>query len=381
MQLVLRQLGASDTQIGFLAAQWGFSTIPMVLAGYFTGHLRRKKAVVVWGHFLCILPVILLAAALQWAPSNTAKVWYVLGTQYGFGLSVGLLIPIWLTFMGKVMPKDKIGSGFGVTFCFQTMAGFGAGKLAETLLTRDPAGIARLVAVAAVTMTLANFFFIPVREPETEAEPRAASFRTWIRELVAQLRANPAVRRLLAAEVLFSAQYGVVGFYAARAADFGGTAATGASFTMGVTAAQSVSSLLGGWLVDRIGPKPVLVAGRLAVVAAAAIAWQARSVNALFPAAICVGLFWGVRSSSGFALFRQVSGKEEVTSLYGLFTLLVAPVAAATPLVAGWGMSHHHWGAPSMFAVCGLAVLASIVVLLAGVRPGPPATRLTMKAS
>ena len=373
MQLVLRQLGASDMQIGFLAAQWGFSTIPMVLAGYFTGHLRRKKAVVVWGHFLCVLPVALLAAALAWVPSNAAKVWCILATQYAFGISVGILVPIWLTFMGKVMPRDKIGSGFGVTFCVQTLAGFGAGMLAASLLDRNPSGVAPLVAVAAITMALANFFFIPVREPETDAEPRAESFRTWIRELVAQLRANPAVRRLLAAEVLFSAQYGVVGFYAARAADFGGTAATGARFTMGVTAAQSISSLLGGWLVDRIGPKPVLVAGRLAVVAAAAFAWHARSVNALFPAAICVGAFWGVRSAAGFALFRQVSGKEEVTSLYGLFTLLVAPFAVATPLVVGWGLARHHWGAPAMFGVCGLAVVASVVVLVAGVRVRPNA--------
>ena len=368
MQLVLRQLGASDTQVGFLAAQWGFSTIPMVLAGYFTGHLRRKKAVVVLGHFLCVIPVALLAAALAWVPSNAAKVWCILAAEYAFGLSVGILVPIWLTFMGKVMPRDKIGSGFGVTFCFQTLAGFGAGILASWLLTRNPQGVAPLVAVAAIMMTIANFFFIPVREPETDAEPRAESFRKWIRELVPQLRANPAVRGLLASEVLFSAQYGIVGFYAARASDFGGTARTGAVFTMGVTAAQSVSSLLGGWLVDRIGPKPVLVAGRIAVVAAAAFAWHARSVNALFPAAICVGAFWGVRSASGFALFRQISGKEEVTSIYGLFTVLVAPFAVAAPLLAGWGLSLHHWGAPAMFAVCGIAVVASVVVLVAGVR-------------
>ncbi|MEK7466033.1 MAG: MFS transporter [Planctomycetota bacterium] len=368
MQLVLRQLGASDTQVGFLAAQWGFSTLPMVLSGYFTGHLRRKKAVVVWGHFLCVIPVALLAAALAWVPSNSAKVWSILAAEYAFGLSVGILVPVWLTFMGKVMPRNRIGSGFGITFFFQTLAGFGAGLLAAWMLKRNPGGVAQLVAVTAIVMALANFFFIPVREMETDAEPRAGKFSTFLGELMVQLRANPAVRRLLAAEVLFSAQYGVVGFYAARAADFGGNASTGALFTMAVTGAQSVSSLLGGWLVDRIGPKPVLVAGRLAVVAAAAFAWQARSVNALFPAAICVGAFWGVRSAAGFALFRQVSGKEEVTSLYGIFTVLVAPFAVATPLIAGWGLAHHRWGAPAMFAVCGVAVLASVLLLVVGVQ-------------
>lgn len=367
IQVVLRRLGASETQVGFLAAQWGFSCLPMVLAGYFTGHLRRKKTVVVWGHFLCVVPVALLAAALAWVPSNAAKVWCVLGAEYAFGMAIGILVPIWLTFMGKVMPREKMGSGFGVTFFFQTLAGIGAGLLAERLLRANPGGVAQLIAVTAVVMTVANFFFIPVREPETDAEPRAGKFLPFLRELFVELRANPNVRRLLAAEFLFAAQYGVVGFYAARAADFGAKEVDGARFTIAVASAQALSSLFGGWLVDRIGPKPVLAAGRLAVVGAAAFAATAHTIGGLLPAALCVGAFFGVRSAAGFAMFRAVTDKEEVTSLYGLFTLLLAPVAALTPLVAGWGLAHHRWGAPGMFVVCGASVLVSIVVLLVGV--------------
>ncbi len=368
IQLVMRDLGASPTQIGFLAAQWGISTFPMVLAGYFTGHLRRKKGVVVWGHYLCVIPVALLAAALAWVPSNAAKVWCILAAEYAFGLSVGILIPIWLTFMGKVMPPKKMGTGFGVTFFFQTLAGAGAGQLAAWVLVRWPGNVAACIAATAVIMAIANVFFIPVREPETAAAPRPEAFWPYLRELFGQLRTHTQMRAFLAAELLFSAQYGIVGFYAARAADFGGNSATGAEFTSIVACSQAVSSLLGGWLVDRIGPKPVLVAGRLAVVAASFFAWRATGIHSLYPAALCVGAFWGVRSSAGFAMFRAVSGKEEVTSLYGLFTLVVAPFAAAVPLIAGWGLARHHWNAPGLFAVCGAAVLASVVLLLAGVR-------------
>lgn len=373
IQLVMREYGASDTQIGFLAAQWGFSTFPMVLAGYFTGHLRRKKSVVVWGHYLCVLPVALLAAAIAWVPSNAARVWCILAAEYAFGLSVGVLIPIWLTFMGKVMPPKKIGSGFGVTFFFQTLAGAGAGQLAAWILARWPGHVAACIGVTAAVMAVANVFFLPVREPETEAAPRPAAFLPFLRELFGQLRTHPQMRALLAAELLFCAQYGIVGFYAARAADFGGNAATGATFTSAVAISQAFSALIGGWLVDRIGPKPVLAAGRLAVAVAAVFAWRATGIGALIPAALCVGAFWGVRSSAGFAMFREVSGREEVTSLYGLFTLVVAPFAAAVPLVAGWGLSRHHWGAPGLFAVCGALVLVSVAVLVAGVRTRRPA--------
>ncbi|MCC6737749.1 MAG: MFS transporter [Planctomycetia bacterium] len=372
IQLVMRQYGASDTQIGFLAAQWGFSTFPMVLAGYFTGHLRRKKSVVVWGHYLCVIPVALLAAAVAWVPSNSAKIWRILAAEYAFGLSVGVLIPIWLTFMGKVMPPKKMGSGFGVTFFFQTLAGAGAGQLAAWILVRWPGNVAACIGITAVVMAVANVFFLPVREPEAEAAPRPAAFLPFLRELFGQLRTHPQMRALLAAELLFCAQYGIVGFYAARAADFGGNAATGATFTSVVAIAQAFSALLGGWLVDRIGPKPVLAAGRLAVAVAAVFAWRATGIGALIPAALCVGAFWGVRSSAGFAMFREVSGREEVTSLYGLFTLVVAPFAAAVPLVAGWGLSRHHWGAPGLFAVCGALVLVSVAVLVAGVRTRRP---------
>jgi len=139
-----------------------------------------------------------------------------------------------------------------------------------------------------------------------------------------------------------------------------------------VALAQAVSSLAGGFAVDRFGPKPVLVAGRLAIVAAAAFAWQAASVAALLPAAICVGAFFGVRSSAGFAMFRAVAQREEVTSLYGLFSVFVAPFAAGTPLLAGWLLGRGLSPA-TLFAVCGAAAAASIVVLAVGVKVRQPA--------
>ncbi|MBI2922858.1 MAG: MFS transporter [Planctomycetes bacterium] len=367
VQLVLRDLGATHGQIGLLAAQWGFGTLPMVLAGYFTGHLRRKKAAVVWGHYVCVLPVAFLAAALYWVPSNSAKVWCVLAAEYAFGLSVGLLVPVWLTFMGKVLPPKKLGAGFGVTFFFQTLAAALAAWAASVILARRPDAVPHLVAVTALVMLVANAFYIPVREPETEGEAPAGAFHAYLRTLLGELRTNPAFRNMLFAEVLFCAQYGVVGFYAARAADFGGDVRTGAQFTLAIAAAQGVSSLLGGFLVDRIGAKPVLAAGRLAVVAAAACAWHARSVHGLLWAALFVGAFWGVRSAAGFAMFRAVARREEVTSLYGIFSVFVAPFAAATPLVAGW-MLGRGLSAPTLFAACGAVALASVGVLVFGVR-------------
>lgn len=368
VQLVLRQLGASGSQIGFLAAQWGFGTLFMVIAGYFTGHLRRKKTVVVWGHFLCVIPVAFLAAALAWVPSNSAKVWCVLGAEYGFGLSVGMLVPIWLTFMGKIMPPGKMGRGFGITFFFQTLAAVGAGVIASFILKRHPGAVPQLVAATAVVMALANFAFLPVREPDTDAGATPGAFVPFMRGLFAELRGETRFRNMLFAEILFCAQYGVVGFYAARAADFGGQVADGATFTIAVAGAQAVAALAGGWLVDRFGPKPVLVAGRLALVAASFFAWRATSIHALLPAAICVGAFWGVRSAAGFAMFRAVLGKEEVTSLYGLFTLLVSPFTIAVPLLAGWGLGRHFWSPPALFAVCGSLAFLSVGMLLFGVR-------------
>jgi MFS family permease len=368
VQLVLKDLGATEGQVGLLAAQWGFGTIPMVLAGYFTGHLRRKKAVVFWGHALCCLPVAGMATALAWVPSASARIWCVLAAQYAFGLCVGLLLPVWLTFMGKCLPARKLGWGFGVTFFFQTAAGVCAAWAAARLLAARPEAVAACVGVTALVMALANLGFLPVREPDTEGESRPAAFLPFVRQLLREIREDRNVRNLLVAEVLLCAQYGVVGFYAARAAAFGGDAATGADFTLWVMASQGVTSLAGGWLVDRVGPKPVLAAGRLAVAAAALVAWRAGSVHDLKLAALFVGMFWGVRSAAGFAMFRNVVGREEVTSLYGLFTLLVAPFAAATPLVAGWGLSHGHWAHSSLFAACGAGVVASVATLLAGVR-------------
>ncbi|NUN50067.1 MAG: MFS transporter [Candidatus Brocadiae bacterium] len=368
MQVVLKRLGATETEVGLLAAQWGIGTIPMVLSGYLTGHLRRKKTVVLWGHFLCVLPVGALAVALASGASDRAKIWYILAAEYMFSFAVGLLLPVWFTFMGKVMPARKLGRGLGITFAFQTLCGLIASLAASFFLERRPDAVPLCVGATAGLMLLGNLFFFPVREPETDADARPAGFLTWIRDLFAEFRRHPSVRRFLVAELLFTFQAVIVGFYGSRAVDFGGNVAVGARLAAFMTGCQAVSSFVGGWLVDRVGPKPVLIGGRLAVVAAAAFAATADSVSALYPAAASIGIFFGVRSTAGFAMFREVLGREEVTSLWGMFTLLVSPVAAAAPLVAGYLMTRKVISAPVAFTVAGSLVLLSALVLLLGVR-------------
>jgi MFS family permease len=370
IQLVLKDLGASHWQIGLLAAMWGFGTVPMVLAGYFTGHLRRKKAVVIWGHFACVLPVIFLALALRWLPGNAARIWSVLGAEYAFAAGVGLLMPIWLTFMGKTLPARRLGAGFGITFFCQTLAGAGAAWVASHLLRRDPGRTADCVAVSALAMIVGNLFFFPVREPETAADERPGGFRVFLATLLRDVRGNRDLRNFLLAEILFTSQFAIAGFYAARAADFGGGVATGAALATRVALAQAFAALAAGFLVDRVGPKPVLAAGRLAIAGAAALAWKAQNVEALMIAATAVGAYFGVRSAASFATFRAVLGRDEVTSLYGIFSLVVAPFAVAVPLVAGWALGRHITHG-TLFLASGAAVVLSVLLLALGVRTKP----------
>jgi MFS family permease len=135
---------------------------------------------------------------------------------------------------------------------------------------------------------------------------------------------------------------------------------------------------LTGWLTDRVGRRPVILAGSVLLLTACALAGRAGHDSARLAVGLAVlGLGWSCTMVAGSTLLSESVPASLRPSAQGLSDLVMGLAAAAAGALSG--VVVHHWG------YGGLAMLAASAALplipLAGRRPGPGEARAALNVS
>ncbi len=165
--------------------------------------------------------------------------------------------------------------------------------------------------------------------------------------------------------VVFGVAYSFGAFFGSMAAEFGsGSGATSAVFSLTACCYFLLGSV-SGRAVDRVGPKPVLVTGAIAMGIGLALT---AAVDRLWLGYITYGLGVGIGVACGYVPMVAVVGgwfeRRRATALgvavtgIGLGTLAVAPVAAASIARYGWRATYLGLGLLSAVLLLGCAVVA-----------------------
>jgi MFS family permease len=166
--------------------------------------------------------------------------------------------------------------------------------------------------------------------------------------------------------VVFGVAYSFGAFFRSMADEFGaGSGATSAVFSLTACCYFLLGSV-SGRAVDRVGPKPVLVAGAVAMGVGLALT---AAVDRLWLGYVTYGLGVGIGVACGYVPMVAVVGgwfeRRRATALgvavagIGLGTLAVAPVAAASIARYGWRATYLGLGVVSTVLLLGCAVLAT----------------------
>ena len=111
----IKEMGASDKQVGWLAAMITLGQLAQIPSSLLLERLRRRKyyfTVTAFLHRFCWTVVVLLP--LWWAvPLGPDAVWVVIGVMLVSMLLAQTSSPAWISWMGDLIPESERGTFFG----------------------------------------------------------------------------------------------------------------------------------------------------------------------------------------------------------------------------------------------------------------------------
>ncbi len=337
----LSHLGASNTVLGALPAIWTLMAfLPGAFGSHFTSHLPLRKQAVFVFHALSGIPWVLAAAWFGFGgrhdPALDIGVFLLLwGGSWGF---MGLFIPVWINFIGKVTRPELRATSFGVIFFFQTLMGVIGGWIANRILASSlpfPQNYALGFFVAGVCMTLGAFFFLPVVEDPGATAPRGQAVATVIAHMREVLTDRGGVRVYLAIAVLTVGGWLLISYYPVFAEKrFGLRPRDSAIYTAVCMAGQMIGSIVTGIVGDRFGYSKVAVVSVVALTFGLAVAIWGSQPWLYYVTAFAAGIYVVTDRLAQFNLSMAFCPHEDNTAWLGAIPAVTAPVIA---VVAGSG--------------------------------------------
>lgn len=363
LPVFLQERGASNAVIAFLPALSALGAgVFQAFSGMLGGHRGTLKPLVLWLHVAAPLPLYLAGLSLLWGKFPAVPTVLVLwGCYYA---AIGLLYPVWMDYMAKILDPSKRGRALGIVFLTQTVAGAVGATAAAALLrggTTD-GRYAVLFFVGAAAMSGGSFFFLGTREQPTQSR-EAASFLQHFHSLAGMWHRHRWLKAYLCTRWMVRGTYPLLlHFFAVYAvAHKGVSPASAALMGTGALLCQALIGVAAGALGDRAGHKASVLLGQGLLLASCTLAVLPVPGWAFFFVAGFSGAFLATEYTSQAAWLMGLASDTERQSVLALVGFLLTPAAVLTPLAGGWLMDRVGFRP----VVAGVAVIVAAAMILA----------------
>lgn len=330
-----------------------------VVAGALTDRWRNRKWLAVLGYGLSAASRPLFPLADSLAGVVIARV----ADRLGKGIRSAPRDAL----VADLSPAEVRGASFGVRKALDTMGGFFGPLIAIALVAATGGDLQHVLWIACVPALLAVVVLaVGIREPERHTTAVRAPVPTW-RELVTL---TPPMRAAIGMASLFAWARFSEAFLVLRAAQSGIPVVWVPLCLVGLHAAYGLASYPAGAWSDRVGRRPLLVAGAVVLACGHVVLAAGRT-----PLHVAVGIgLWGLHMglTQGVlsSMLSDVTPVHLRGSAFGIASLASGAVMFAGNIVSGLLWT---WRGPEFVFVVGAVVSCMAVAALLTRLPRRPA--------
>lgn len=364
LAIFVAQLGGSNFLIGLLPAIYnGGWFLPQFLISHRVDRIPIKKtAYLVAGLVRSICLTLIVLATFVLGTSNPTLLLGLFFILYiTFSLISGIAGNAFMTMVGKVIPRSRRGSYFGLRDLTGTATGVAAGLLISLVLNPQgglafPYNFGIIFILALVTVTVGSALIGLVVEPPDAAGGEGVTLRDQTYSARRVWRENEMFRRFLITRIALALADVATPFYAIYAIRQLGAPEQIVGLYIGLTTLSAmVTNPVWSWISDHLGNRPMLFAAAFTSLTMPFIAF----VFGLFPHSPLLvtpfGLlfvFYGAGRTAGNIAFPtyllEIAPSSERTLYIGLTNTLLG---IATIIPAGGGILLDLFGFTPLFVI------------------------------
>jgi MFS transporter, DHA1 family, multidrug resistance protein len=355
LPLFARDLGASEADIGFIAAA---STIVGILvslpAGTLSDLLGRRRVILAAAVVFASAPFLYLAVQTPWQ---------LVAVRIYHGLATAIFGPVALALVADLFERGR-GQSMGWYSSATLVGRFLAPLVGGLILSVATYQVVYLVCGAAGVAALALAWRLPEQAKSRAGKPLGVALAEQRAGLTAVVRSR-AILVTSAAEALQYFSYGAVEtFLPLYAVTVGGLPTWQVGFILGAQLlTTALSKPLMGRTSDRTGRRPLIALGLLTSGGATA----AFALGASFPVLLLAGLAYGlglaVVTSSTSAFVSEQARAGSYGAALGVLSTIMDVGHASGPIAAGLLVVAFSY-APTFVAVGAVLGLATVAFLL-----------------
>jgi MFS family permease len=347
-QFLLGALGGSKFHLGVIeGVADSTASLLKLWSGAWSDRAGRRKGFVVFGYALAAIARPLIG--LGTAP------WHLFAARTADRIGKGIRSAPRDALVADSTPTQMRGRAFGFNRAMDHLGAAIGPLLASAFLLRWPDQLRTLFLLTIVpglaVVALAAFGL--------KEQPVATSSKNSFRLSLAPLGRD--FRWYLLALVVFTLGNASDAFLLVRAGELGVPAAMLPVLWCAFHVVKSIGNVLAGRAVDRIGPRPLLLAGWVVyavIYLAFALTTAAWQIWALF---LAYGIFFALTEPAERTLAAVLAGAEKKGLAYGWFNFAIGVAALPSSLLFGW--IYERFGPVAAFGWgAALALLAALLL-------------------
>lgn len=383
LQLFLKSLGASSLAIGMIPAFFFIGiSIFALFSSYLTSGMVFKRKAVILLHLVSAFSLLLFGGILF----VFGRIHYLLLvffiTYAVFSICIGMVLPVWLNYLVKILPEEKSVAGLSFMMIAQNIAKLTSSLFLVKIVDKYAFSIhssGLIFITVGVLFILGSLFFFFTKElndVNDQKKHHTGSFVQYIVEAVRHIYQNKNFLFFLASDLEFFIVVTVISFYANYATGYCGIdPAVAAGIFVGCIYAGAITTNFLMGTLGYLGLRYKYILSKGLAISAICLMIMLSFEWSFILASYLLGASRGIRMLVYAPAIKKLSGLADSTSYFAVAPVLTLPFAAGLPLVYGKFLDHTPYlGAESyriIFAVSVLLITGTLYCILKTDFSGP----------